>query len=306
MGLFDHLKKGLAKSRKQFSEAFEEIFLEEKKVDEETLHRLEEILVMSDMGARTAESLIASLQIRIDRNELKDLSQLKEALKAELKKLFSAVKRQEPLSLLKEAPHVMMMIGVNGVGKTTSIGKLAHRMIKEGKTVLLGAGDTFRAAAVEQLAIWGKRNGVEVIAQQHGADPSAVAFDAYAAAKARKVDLLMIDTAGRLHTKSNLMDELKKVKRTLGKSDPSSPHEVVLVLDATQGQNALSQARMFHEAIGVTGIILTKLDSSARGGMVIPIWNELKIPIQWVGVGEKEGDLEPFEPDAFIDALFSE
>lgn len=306
MGLFDHLKKGLAKTRKQFSEAFEEIFLEERKVDEETLHRLEEILVMSDMGAKTAESLVASLKTRIDRNELKDLFQLKEALKAELKKLFSAAKHPESSDRGKEPPHVIMMIGVNGVGKTTSIGKLAHRMIREGKSVLLGAGDTFRAAAVEQLAIWGKRNGVEVIAQQHGADPSAVAFDAYAAAKARKVDLLMIDTAGRLHTKSNLMDELKKVKRTLGKIDPASPHEVILVLDATQGQNALSQARMFHEAIGITGIILTKLDSSARGGIVIPIWTGLKIPIQWVGVGEKEEDLEPFDAETFIDALFSD
>lgn len=306
MGLFDHLKKGLAKSRKQFSEAFAEIFLEEKGVDDSALQRLEEILVMSDMGAKTAQSLIASLKPRIDRKELKDLIQLKEALKVELKELFSALKRRGPLSLSKEGPHVMMIIGVNGVGKTTSIGKLAYLMIKEGRSVLLGAGDTFRAAAVEQLTIWGKRNGVEVIAQQHGADPSAVAFDAYAAAKARKVDILMIDTAGRLHTKSNLMDELKKVKRTLGKGDPSSPHDVILVLDATQGQNALSQARMFHEAIGVTGIILTKLDSSARGGIAVPIWTELKIPILWVGIGEKEGDLEPFEPEPFIEALFSE
>jgi fused signal recognition particle receptor len=306
MGLFDRLKKSLSKTRKQFSEAFEEIFLEEKGVDDETLQRIEELLITSDMGVKTAEALIASLKPRIDRKELKELSQLQEALKEELKKIFSDVKRKKPVEVARETPHVMMVIGVNGVGKTTSIGKLAYRMIKEGKTVLLAAGDTFRAAATEQLTIWGKRNGVEVVSQQHGADPSAVAFDAYAAAKARKVDWLIVDTAGRLHTKSNLMDELKKVKRTLGKIDPASPHEVILVLDATQGQNALSQVKMFHEAVGVTGIILTKLDSSARGGIVVPIWNELKLPVLWVGLGEKEADLEPFDEEAFVDALFSD
>ncbi|MFI5304001.1 MAG: signal recognition particle-docking protein FtsY [Nitrospiria bacterium] len=306
MKLFGQIKKGLSKTRKQLSDAFEEIFLEEKGVDEDTLQRLEEVLVMSDMGARTASALMATLKPRIDRKELKDLIQLKEALKSEIKKLFSDTVSKSHPSYMKEAPHVIMVIGVNGVGKTTTIGKLAYRMIKEGKSVLLAAGDTFRAAAIEQLKIWGSKNGVEVIAQQHGADPAAVAFDAFAAAKGRKSDILIVDTAGRLHTKSNLMDELKKVKRTLGKIDPTSPHEVILVLDATQGQNALSQAKIFHEAIGVTGIILTKLDSTARGGIVIPILSELKIPVQWIGLGEKEEDLELFDPESFVDALFSD
>ena len=308
MGLFDHLKKGLAKTRHQFLQTFGDIFLEEKPVDQETLLKLEEVLILSDMGVKTADRLMESLRPRIEKKELKDLAQLKEALKVEMKKLLSRDpdRREVFQAPSTSLPRVIMMIGVNGVGKTTSIGKLAHLFAKEGKKVLLGAGDTFRAAAIEQLAAWGERNRIDVISQQHGADPSAVAFDAYAAAKARKVDLLIIDTAGRLHTKSNLMEELKKIKKTLGKGDPSSPHEVILVLDATQGQNALTQAKMFHEIIGVTGIILTKLDSSARGGIVIPIWSELKIPIQWVGLGEKLGDLEPFDAEGFINALFSD
>ncbi|MBI1821204.1 MAG: signal recognition particle-docking protein FtsY [Nitrospirae bacterium] len=308
MGLFDHLKKGLAKTRNQFLQTFGEIFLEEKPVDQETLHHLEEILIMSDMGAKTADRLMESLRPKIQKKELKDLTQLKSALKGEMKSLLSS--RKEHAEVFKAPftgfPRVILMIGVNGVGKTTSIGKLAHYFVKEGKSVLLAAGDTFRAAAIEQLVVWGDRNKIDVIAQKHGADPSAVAFDAYAAAKARKVDVLIVDTAGRLHTKSNLMEELKKIKKTLGKGDPSSPHEVLLVLDATQGQNALSQAKMFHEAIGVTGIILTKLDSTARGGIVIPIWSDLNIPIQWLGLGEKLDDFEAFEADAFIDALFSD
>ncbi|MBI3605852.1 MAG: signal recognition particle-docking protein FtsY [Nitrospirae bacterium] len=308
MGLFDHLKEGLSKTRRQFSQTFGEIFLEEKPVDEKVLEQLEEILILSDMGVKTADALMASLRERIKRKELKELSQLKEALKGELKKLFSLPEKTEiPFQpLFRDRPRVVMVAGINGAGKTTTIGKLAHRLKREGRTILLAAGDTFRAAAIDQLKIWGERNGVEVIAQQHGADPSAVAFDAYAAAKSRKTDILIVDTAGRLHTKSNLMEELKKIKKTLGKSDPSSPHDLLLVLDATQGQNALNQARMFHEAVGVTGIILTKLDSSAKGGIVVPIWTELKIPIQWVGVGEKAGDLEPFDADAFIDALFTD
>ncbi|MHB8482868.1 MAG: signal recognition particle-docking protein FtsY [Nitrospiria bacterium] len=308
MGLFDHLKTGLAKTRNQFLQTFGEIFLEEKPVDAETLHRLEEILVMSDMGAKTADRLMESLRPRIEKKELKDIILLKEALKEEMKKLLSLCNGSPRASRIPSTapPRVILMIGVNGVGKTTTIGKLAHFFLKEGKSVLLAAADTFRAAAIEQLLAWGERNKIEVIAQRHGADPSAVAFDAYAAAKARKIDVLIVDTAGRLHTRSHLMEELKKIKKTLGKGDPASPHEVILVLDATQGQNALTQAKIFHEAIGVTGIILTKLDSSARGGIVIPIWSELKIPIQWIGLGEKLNDFEPFEPEAFVDALFSE
>ena len=308
MGLFDHLKNGLAKTRSQFLQTIGDIFLEEKPVDMETLHRLEEILVMSDMGAKTADRLMESIRLRIERKELKDITLLKKALKEEMKKLLFRCGGSANLSRVSSTapPRVILMIGVNGVGKTTSIGKLAYFFVKEGKSVLLAAADTFRAAAIEQLAAWGEKNKVEVIAQQHGADPSAVAFDAYAAAKARQIDVLIVDTAGRLHTKSNLMEELKKIKKTLGKGDPSSPHDVLLVLDATQGQNALTQAKIFHEAIGVTGIILTKLDSSARGGIVIPIWSELKIPIQWIGLGEKLDDFEPFEPEAFVDALFSE
>jgi fused signal recognition particle receptor len=308
MGLIDHLKEGLSKTRRQFLQTFGEIFLEEKPVDEKVLEQVEEILILSDMGVKTADALMAPLRERIKRKELKELSQLKEALKGELKRLFSQPEQKEgPFQpLFGDRPRVVMVAGINGAGKTTTIGKLAYRLKREGRTILLAAGDTFRAAAIEQLIIWGDKNGVEVIAQQHGADPSAVAFDAYAAAKSRKTDILIVDTAGRLHTQSNLMEELKKIKKTLGKSDPSSPHDLLLVLDATQGQNALSQARMFHEAVGVTGIILTKLDSSAKGGIVVPIWTELKIPIQWVGVGEKAGDLEPFEAGTFVDALFSD
>ena len=306
MGLFDRIKKGLSKTRKEFSSALEEIFLEEKGVDEEALERLEALLVRSDMGIRTAELLLSSLKFRIHRKELKDPAGLKEAVREELLKICSAAKTPESFPFRGEAPHVIMVIGVNGAGKTTTIGKLAFRLKQEKKSVLLAAGDTFRAAAAEQLILWGKRNGVEIVSQQPGADPSAVAFDAYARAKAKGIEVLIVDTAGRLHTKSNLMDELKKIRRTLGKVDPTSPHEVLLVLDATQGQNALNQARMFNQAIGVSGIVLTKLDSSSKGGIVIPVMSEVGIPVVWVGIGEKEDDLERFDAKSFVDALFSD
>src|SRR6202162_227837 len=290
MGLFDSLMgRGVEKTRFSFLEALKEALTGERPIDAQTLERVEEALIQSDMGVKPAALLMAAIRPRVAKREIKDLASLTGVLQEELQKLFQSL---PPRPGIVSRPHVIMMVGVNGVGKTTTIAKLTRRLSGEGKKVLLGASDTFRAAAAEQLSIWGARTGVEVISQQPGADPSAVAFDAYAAARARGADVLIVDTAGRLHTRVNLMEELKKIRKTLGKADPASPHEVLLVLDATQGQNALAQAKAFQEAVGVTGIALTKLDSSARGGVVVPIWNDLKIPVQWVGLGEKAEDFE--------------
>ncbi len=251
---------------------------------------------------KTTQHLIQALETRLAAGKLKDPEQVRELLKEELKKILTVEAR--PVDFSSASPFVMMVVGVNGVGKTTTIGKLSNQLSRSGHKVVLGAGDTFRAAAAEQLEVWGKRAGVEVIRHGEGADPAAVAFDAAKAAVARKADILLLDTAGRLHTKTNLMEELKKVRRVLDREIPGAPHEILLVLDATTGQNALTQARMFHEAVGLGGIALTKLDGTAKGGIVIAIAAELGVPVRYVGIGEKLDDLRFFDAEMFVSALF--
>ncbi len=301
-GFFDRLKIGLSKSRENLVGRIDTLLLGKKQIDADTLEELEEILITADIGVSTAVELIRTLEQRLKRNELQDADALKRALKEDI--LARLSKYSAPLEVSVERPFVIMVIGVNGVGKTTTIGKLACRFAAEGKKVLMAAGDTFRAAAAEQLEIWGERVGVDVIRHQEGADPSAVVFDACKAAVARKCDLLIIDTAGRLHTKVNLMEEMKKIRRILGREIPGAPHETLLVLDATTGQNALSQTKIFKEAADVSGIALTKLDGTAKGGIVVAVSNEFRIPVRYIGVGEAAEDLRAFDPDQFVEALF--
>jgi fused signal recognition particle receptor len=301
-GFFERLKSGLTKTHENLVGRIDELLLGKKQIDADTLDDLEEILIRADIGVTTTMELVRTLEQRLKRKELQDAAALKQALKEEI---LSRLSRQTaPLETDKHAPCVIMVIGVNGVGKTTTIGKLAGRFAAEGKKVILAAGDTFRAAAAEQLEIWGNRVGAEVIRHQEGSDPSAVAFDACRAASARKCDILMVDTAGRLHTKVNLMEEMKKIRRILGREIPGAPHETLLVLDAATGQNAISQARLFKEAADVTGIVLTKLDGTAKGGIVVAISNEFEIPIRFIGVGESAEDLREFDPAQFVEALF--
>jgi fused signal recognition particle receptor len=272
------------------------------RIDEAVLEELETRLITADVGVETTERILEDLRKKVARKELSDLDALLAALRGSLLDILrpSAV----PLAIDGSiAPFAILVVGVNGAGKTTTIGKLARYMQAQDMKVMLAAGDTFRAAAVEQLQIWGERNNVPVVAQATGADPAAVAFDGLQAAKARGIDVLMADTAGRLHTQSNLMEELKKVKRVLGRVDPSAPHEVLLVLDASQGQNALQQARLFNEALGVTGVVVTKLDGTAKGGIVFALASELKLPIRFIGVGESIEDFGEFDAEAFVDAL---
>jgi fused signal recognition particle receptor len=272
------------------------------RIDENVLDELEMRLITADVGVETTERILSGLRKQVQRKELGNLDALLGALRKSLLEILRPVAM--PLVLEGAAkPFVILVVGVNGAGKTTTIGKLARRMKDYGLKVMLAAGDTFRAAAIEQLQVWGDRNGVPVISQKAGADPAAVAFDAVQAAKARGIDVLIADTAGRLHTQSNLMEELKKVKRVMGRVDASAPHEVLLVLDASQGQNALQQARLFHEALGVTGIVLTKLDGTAKGGIILAIASELKLPIRFVGTGESAEDFDEFDADSFVDAL---
>lgn len=301
-GFFERLKSGLSKTHENLVGRIDTLLLGKKRIDADTLEELEEILIMADIGVPTAVELVRTLEQRLKRNELQDADTLKSALKEEI--LARLSKHCAPLDMGLHAPFVIMVIGVNGVGKTTTIGKLARRFTAEGKKVLLAAGDTFRAAAAEQLEIWGKRAGIDVIRHQEGADPSAVAFDACRAAVARKCDILMIDTAGRLHTKVNLMEEMKKIRRVLGREIPGAPHETLLVLDATTGQNAVSQTKLFKEAASVSGIALTKLDGTAKGGIVVAVSNEFKIPVRYIGVGESAEDLREFDPAQFVEALF--
>lgn len=301
MGLFDRLKEGLAKTRKGFVERVESIFAG-KKIDEETLEELEEILITSDIGTKATAEIVDFLKDKAKKGEIKDSGSVKEYLKEEMVSLLGS---SQPLVLFGEKPFVILAVGVNGVGKTTTIGKLASRFISEGHSVILAAGDTFRAAAIEQLEIWAQRTGAQLVKHQSGSDPAAVAFDAIEAAKARGVDVVIVDTAGRLHTKSPLMEELKKVRRVIDKAMPGAPHETLLVVDATTGQNALRQAQMFNEAIGVTGIALTKLDGTAKGGIVFAIRKEFGIPVRLIGIGEGVDDLRDFEPKEFVEALFS-
>ena len=300
MGFFDRLKNGLSKTKHGFVEKVESIF-KGRVVDEQTLEELEETLILSDIGANNASEIVRHLQDRSKKGDVKETGSVKEFLKNELISLLGA---SQPLVVYGERPFVILTVGVNGVGKTTTIGKLASRLRNEGHTVLLAAGDTFRAAAIEQLEIWSKRADAQFVKHQSGSDPSAVVFDAIEAAKARKIDVVIIDTAGRLHTKSPLMEELKKVKRVCGKAMQGAPHEILLVVDATNGQNALRQAQMFNDTVGVTGIALTKLDGTAKGGIVFAIRKELNIPVKLIGVGEGVDDLQDFVPGDFVRALF--
>ncbi len=298
------LRERLAKTRTSLFGGLSELLLGKKHIDDEVLEELETRLLMADVGMKTTREMIQRLTEQVSRQELPEGEALLTALRQQMEAIL--IPCSQPLQISAARPFVILMIGVNGVGKTTTIGKLAQRLQSQGHSVLLAAGDTFRAAAVEQLQVWGERNGVPVIAQQHGADSAAVSFDAIHAAQARGTDVVIADTAGRLHTQNNLMAELRKIKRVIGKQDPSAPHEVMLVVDATTGQNALSQAREFHQAVGLTGITLTKLDGTAKGGIVLAIANELQVPIRFIGVGESVDDLRPFSAHEFVTALLDQ
>ena len=302
MGFFDKLKAGLAKTRDQFVGGIEDLVKGKKKIDAQLLDDIEEVMVLSDLGAETTRGIISRVQEKVKREELTDADLLKSEIKGQIKTIL-----ERDAGELKggDSLAVYLVIGVNGVGKTTTIGKMAANMKAEGKRPLIAAADTFRAAAAEQLVLWGERAGVDVIRHKGGADPGAVVFDAIAAARAREADYLLVDTAGRLHTKTNLMEELKKINRVIERELPGEPREVLLVLDATTGQNALSQAKLFNEAVGVSGIVLTKLDGTAKGGIVVAIASELGIPVKLVGVGEGIDDLQPFNPGEFVEALFA-
>jgi fused signal recognition particle receptor len=301
-GFLERLRSGLTRTHENLVGRIDELLLGKKQIDADTLDELEEILIGADIGVATTMELVRILEQRLKRNELQDAAALKQTLRGEI--LGRLSRQSAPLDTSTHSPFVIMVIGVNGVGKTTTIGKLAGRFAAAGNKVMLAAGDTFRAAAAEQLEIWGDRVGAEVIRHQEGADPSAVAFDACRAASARKCDILMVDTAGRLHTKVNLMEEMKKIRRVLGREIPGAPHETLLVLDAGTGQNAISQARLFKEAADVTGMVLTKLDGTAKGGIVVAVSNEFGIPIRFIGVGESAEDLREFDPAQFVEALF--
>ena len=300
-GLFARLKSGLAKTRRILTTDIEDLFGGQREIDDDFLDDLEELLITSDIGVRTAMDLMDAIRRRASKISGPDA--LKEVLKEEIRALLDeATASAPPVPATK--PHVIMVVGVNGVGKTTTIGKLAARATAEGQSVLIAAADTFRAAAIEQLGIWAERAKADLVKHKENSDPAAVVFDGIEAALARGSDLVFIDTAGRLHTKVNLMEELKKIRRTIAKKIPDAPHEILLVLDATTGQNAVSQAKLFHEAIGVTGLALTKLDGTAKGGIVVSISRELNIPLKHIGVGESVEDLQTFDARQFVDALF--
>lgn len=303
-GFFNRLKQGLTKTRTVFTSGIANLFLGKKELNAELLNDIETALLTADVGIETTEQLVQTLTKKLTRHELADADAAFQCLKEEMKQILRPC--NVPLQATATTPpFVILMVGINGAGKTTTIGKLAHYFSQQHKKILLAAGDTFRAAAIEQLQTWGERNHIPVIAQQPGADTAAVIYDALAAAKARNMDILIADTAGRLHTQSNLMAELQKVKRVLGKLDATAPHEVLIVLDATLGQNALNQVKQFNEAIKVTGIALTKLDGTAKGGIIFAIAKETNIPIRYIGVGEGIDDLRPFNADEFVDALFA-
>lgn len=301
-GFLYRLKERLTKTRETLVNRMDTLVLGKKEIDEDLLEELEEILITSDLGVETAQALIEKVQQKVKRKELEDPEKLKEVLQQEILALLDLPEAERAFP---EGPYVILVAGVNGVGKTTTIGKLAAQFNQAGKKVLLVAGDTFRAAAGEQLDVWAQRSGAEIIRQKEGSDPSAVVFDALKSARSHGIDLVLIDTAGRLHTRVNLMEELKKIRRTIQKEIPGGPHQTILVLDATMGQNAISQARLFHEALDITGLILTKLDGTAKGGVIVGISNELKLPIQYIGIGEKIEDLQPFNPREFVQAIFS-
>jgi len=306
--LLEKLKQSVTKTRTELSARVEQLLTGNRPVDPELLKQLESALLSADIGVRTTKEVLAALREQVNEHKIDDAEQLRQELKRQIVKILAApganVNGNSPAAAAVGAPRVMFVVGVNGTGKTTTIGKLANRLKKEGASVVLCAADTFRAAAIEQLEVWGKRTGVEVIKQKSGADPAAVVYDGLAAAKARAADVAIVDTAGRLHTKSNLMTELEKMKRTAAKVIPGAPHDVLLVLDATTGQNGLNQAREFWSHAGVTGIVLTKLDGTAKGGIVVAIARELNLPIRFVGTGEQIDDLVPFDAQTYVNSLF--
>jgi len=301
MGFFDKLREKLVKTRESFIEKVETIF-SGGKIDETTLEELEETLIISDVGTRASSEIMAVIREKAKKGEANDVDSVKSLLKSEMTALLGD---PQPIMVNSGKPFIILAIGVNGAGKTTTIGKLASRFRSEGLSVLLAAGDTFRAAGIEQLEIWANRAGAQLVKHQPGSDPAAVAYDAVIAAKSRNIDVAIIDTAGRLHTKSNLMEELKKVKRSIQKAMPEAPHETLLVVDGTTGQNALRQADMFNKAAEVTGIALTKLDGTAKGGIIFAIKKDLGIPVKLIGLGEGIEDLRDFDPKEFVEALFS-
>lgn len=301
-GFFARLKRSLLKTKENLGSGFISLF-RGKKIDDDLFEELEEQLLIADVGVETTRKIIANLTEGASRKQLRDAEALYGLLKEEMGEILAKV--DEPLNIEGKTPFVILMVGVNGVGKTTTIGKLARQFEQQGKSVMLAAGDTFRAAAVEQLQVWGQRNNIPVIAQHTGADSASVIFDAIQAAKARNIDVLIADTAGRLQNKSHLMEELKKIVRVMKKLDVEAPHEVMLTIDASTGQNAVSQAKLFHEAVGLTGITLTKLDGTAKGGVIFSVADQFGIPIRYIGVGERIEDLRPFKSDDFIEALFA-
>ena len=303
-GLFERMKQAVTRTRENLSERIDEVVSFSKEIDRNTLDDLEATLIGADLGSATTEQVLTKLREKADRKQIGNVDELKRLLKQELLAILTAA-NTPPVDREEGTSEVVLVVGVNGTGKTTTIGKLAQTLRSEGRTVLLCAGDTFRAAAIEQLEVWGQRTGTEVIRTKAGGDPAAVLYDALQAANARHIDCVIVDTAGRLHTKSNLMQELEKMRRTAQRIVPGAPHEVLLVIDATTGQNGLQQAKLFTDAAAVTGVVLTKLDGTAKGGVVVAIARELGLPVRYVGVGEKGGDLLRFDPKAFVDSLFA-
>ncbi len=302
-GIFERMKQAVSRTRENLSERIDEVVSLNAEIDRNTLDDLEATLIGADLGTKTTEQLLTALREKADRKQIADVAELKRLLKEEVRNVLLRANVQ-PVETVDGEPEVIMVVGVNGTGKTTTIGKLANVFRADGKSVVLCAADTFRAAAIEQLEVWGDRTGTEVIKTKPGGDPAAVLFDALQAAKARNLDYVIVDTAGRLHTKSSLMTELEKMRRTAQRIITGAPHETLLVVDATTGQNGLQQAKLFTESSGVTGIVLTKLDGTAKGGIVVAISNELGLPVRYVGVGEKAGDLLRFDAEAFVDSLF--